>query len=122
MPELTRVETRIYDNDYIITGDATEDYISRVASYVDSRMRELSRTFPDASSIKLAILTAVNISDELFQLKENPQKKRLKIIRLEKSIEKLEERMNKSKASLDKFKKKVSDMNEDNKLFEKAWF
>jgi hypothetical protein len=60
--------------------------------------------------------------EELETVKENPQKKRLKIIRLEKSIEKLEERMNKSKASLDKFKKKVSDMNEDNKLFEKAWF
>lgn len=73
MPELTRVETRIYDNDYVITGEATEDYILRVSGYVDHRMKELSKSFPDASSTKLAILTAVNITDEFFQLKENPQ-------------------------------------------------
>ena len=96
MPELTRVETRIYDNDYIITGDATEDYISRVASYVDSRMRELSRTFPDASSIKLAILTAVNISDELFQLKENPQKNPQKSPEIEERARKLISLLDKS--------------------------
>jgi len=71
MPGLTRVETRIYDSDYIITGEASEDYIGRVASYVDFRMKELSKAFPEASSIKLAILTAVNISDELFQLKDS---------------------------------------------------
>ena len=96
MPELTRVETRIYDNDYIITGDATEDYISRVASYVDSRMRELSRTFPDASSKKLAILTAVNISDELFQLKENPQKNTQKSPEVEERARKLISLLDKS--------------------------
>lgn len=60
--------------------------------------------------------------EELETVKEKPQKKRLKIIRLEKSIEKLEEKINKSKASLDKFKQKVSDMDAENKLFEKAWF
>jgi cell division protein ZapA len=96
MPELTRVETRIYDNDYIITGDATEDYISRVASYVDIRMRELSKSFPDASSIKLAILTAVNISDELFQLKENPQKNPQKSPEIEERTRKLISLLDKS--------------------------
>lgn len=69
MPELTRVETKIYDSDYIITGEASEEYISKVASFVDYRMKELSKVFPQASSMKLAILAAVNITDELFQSK-----------------------------------------------------
>jgi cell division protein ZapA len=89
MPELTRVETRIYDNDYVITGEATEDYINRVSGYVDSRMKELSRAFPEASSTKLAILTAVNIADEFFQLKENPSKEGSPTVELEERARKL---------------------------------
>jgi cell division protein ZapA len=89
MPELTRVETRIYDNDYVITGEASEDYINRVSGYVDSRMKELSRAFPEASSTKLAILTAVNIADEFFQLKENPSKESSPTVELEERARKL---------------------------------
>jgi cell division protein ZapA len=89
MPELTRVETRIYDNDYVITGEASEDYINRVSGYVDSRMKELSRAFPEASSTKLAILTAVNIADEFFQLKENPTKESSPTVELEERARKL---------------------------------
>jgi cell division protein ZapA len=89
MPELTRVETRIYDNDYVITGEASIDYISRVSGYVDSRMKELSRAFPEASSTKLAILTAVNIADEFFQLKENPSKESSPTVELEERARKL---------------------------------
>ena len=59
-------------------------------------MRELSRTFPDASSIKLAILTAVNISDELFQLKENPQKNPQKSPEIEERTRKLISLLDKS--------------------------
>lgn len=89
MHELTRVETRIYDNDYVITGEASIDYISRVSGYVDSRMKELSRAFPEASSTKLAILTAVNIADEFFQLKENPSKESSPTVELEERARKL---------------------------------
>jgi len=89
MPELTRVENRIYDNDYVITGEASEDYINRVSGYVDSRMKELSRAFPEASSTKLAILTAVNIADEFFQLKENPSKESSPTVELEERARKL---------------------------------
>jgi cell division protein ZapA len=89
MPELTRVETRIYDNDYVITGEASIDYIIRVSGYVDSRMKELSRAFPEASSTKLAILTAVNIADEFFQLKENPSKESSPTVELEERARKL---------------------------------
>jgi cell division protein ZapA len=89
MPELTRVETRIYDNDYVITGEATEDYIHRVSGYVDHRMKELSKAFPEASSTKLAILTAVNLADEFFQLKENPTPSSTPSIELEERTRKL---------------------------------
>jgi cell division protein ZapA (FtsZ GTPase activity inhibitor) len=38
-------------------------------------MRELSKVFPNASPLKLAVLSAINITDELFQLKEAPVSK-----------------------------------------------
>jgi cell division protein ZapA len=66
-----RVEANIFGSDYTITGDASEEYIRSITLYVDKKMRELAKVFPKASSEKLAVLVAINITDELFQHKEN---------------------------------------------------
>lgn len=70
MAKTNRVETKIFGTDYIITGDASEEYILSVTLYVDKKMRELAKTFPNASPEKIAVLTAINIADELFQYRE----------------------------------------------------
>ncbi len=72
MSSPNKVEANIYGVDYTIAGDASEEYIRSITVYVDNRMRELSKVFPNASPLKLAVLTAINITDELFQMKETP--------------------------------------------------
>jgi len=72
MPKLNRVEANIYGESYTITGEASEEYIRSITYFVDSKMTELAEIFPNASKLKLAVLAAVNITDELFQLKEIP--------------------------------------------------
>ncbi len=72
MSSLTKVELKIFGQDYIIAGEASEEYIRSLGLFVNSKMEELSKVFPNANPVKLAVLAAVNIADELFQMKEVP--------------------------------------------------
>ena len=61
------LKVNIYGTDYPIKGDTDTEYIQRVASYVDGKMREVERASSVKSALKVAILAALNIADELFQ-------------------------------------------------------
>lgn len=66
-----RVSVTILNEDYIIRGDAERDHIEMVAAYVDSKMRQLTLKCPQLTPDKVAVLTAVNITNELFQLQKD---------------------------------------------------
>ncbi len=61
------VTVNIYGEDYPIRGDADSDYIIQVASYLDAKMREVAQRNGNKSPSKVAILAALNITDELFR-------------------------------------------------------
>ncbi len=42
------------------------EHVTRLAQYVDERMRRLSTDTPTVDSLKIAVLTALHISDDLF--------------------------------------------------------
>lgn len=63
----TRVE--IYNQTYNIRSDGDNDYILRLAEYVDSKMREISSGTMTVDSLKVAILAALHIADEYHQMK-----------------------------------------------------
>jgi cell division protein ZapA len=75
-------------------GDSTR--LQELAQFVDSRMREVADRSSSVDTVKIAVLTALNIADELFQERESDQDTRHK--RLEEQAErlvlKLEEAMN----------------------------
>ncbi len=64
----------IFGSEYKIKG-ADPDYIGEVAAYVDSKMRELERRLSSGAPAKIAILTSLNIADELFR--ERNERERL---------------------------------------------
>jgi cell division protein ZapA (FtsZ GTPase activity inhibitor) len=64
-----KVTVRIHGQDYTITGDKSQAYIERVAQHVDRIMNAISEAVSGASVSSLAVLTAVNIADELFSQK-----------------------------------------------------
>lgn len=66
-------------------GDATR--LQEVARFVDSRMREVADRSSSVDTVKIAVLTALNIADELFLERETDQDVRQK--RLEKQAERL---------------------------------
>lgn len=64
----TRV--RISGREYTLTGYETEEYMQKVASYVDKKMNEIRQKCFNLDSSMIAVLTAVNIADENLKLYE----------------------------------------------------
>ena len=68
--ESKKVKVEIFSQKYTINGDTSEEYIRKLASYIDDKMNEVSENASIANPLQVAILVALNISDEYFQIKE----------------------------------------------------
>lgn len=67
------IRVEIYNQTYNIRSDGDNEYIMRLAEYVDSKMREISSGTLTVDSLKVAILAALHIADEFHQLKNNQE-------------------------------------------------
>jgi len=63
------VDVKIYNQTYSIRGDGNSEYITQLAEYVDRRMKEVSAGTLTADSLRVAILAALNIADELHKMR-----------------------------------------------------
>jgi len=70
LAEPNRVIVRIGGREYKMKGFASEEYIHKVAIYVDKKMEEIGKRQPALSTTMLAVLTAINLADEILQQKE----------------------------------------------------
>jgi cell division protein ZapA len=66
-----KVKVNIFGNNYNIEGDATPEYIYKLAEYVNNKMEEVCKNVSTGNPMMVAILTALNMADESFQLKES---------------------------------------------------
>jgi len=80
-----RTTVRIAGKEYTIASTDTEEYVNRVASWVDRRMNELAAA-TRLPATQLAVLTAVNAADDMM-------KSRDEIRRLEAELEDLRAKM-----------------------------
>lgn len=64
------VKVRIFNQQYPVRGGQDADYVEILASYVDGKMREISTGTQTVDSLKVAVLAALNIADELFQARD----------------------------------------------------
>ena len=61
------VQISIYGQEYSVKAPADAEYIKKVAAYLDEKMIEVQSGFSTTqSSTRIAILAAMNITDELF--------------------------------------------------------
>jgi cell division protein ZapA len=67
------VEVYILGQRYTIKGDAPEEHIRKLASYVDEKLKEVHNSSPNITPVKASILAALNIADELFRLKNEQE-------------------------------------------------
>jgi cell division protein ZapA len=54
-----------------VSSDAEENYVHRVAGYVDGKMQQALKTAPPVARSNIAMLVALNIADEYHRLKES---------------------------------------------------
>ena len=67
-PATNSVRVEIFDQAYNLRG-SDPDYISRLAEYVDGKMRAVAEQTSTVDSLRLAVLAALNIADEYHILK-----------------------------------------------------
>ena len=60
---------QIYGKTYSLKSSSSEVDAEEVAAYVDSRLKELANVRGKTSTLDLAILAALNIAQELMELK-----------------------------------------------------
>ena len=70
MEEKNKVTVKIYGQEYTIAGDTPREHIMKVADYVNTKMHEIAKALPTGSVSSLAVLSAVNVSDDYFTAME----------------------------------------------------
>ena len=90
------MKIEIYDQMYNVNADGqNEEHLRELASYVDGKMREVAEATHMVDSVKVAVLAALNIADEMFayrarqQAIEGPLRKRVEkcVALVEKALE-----------------------------------
>jgi cell division protein ZapA len=62
------IRVEIYDESYHLRG-TDPAYIQRLADLVDAKMRAVAQHTSTVDSLRVAVLAALNIADEYYQLK-----------------------------------------------------
>ncbi len=70
MAELKVVTVEIQGQQYPIRTALDASYVHRLAAHVESRLQKAAVAAPSADTVGLAILTALNITDEFFRARD----------------------------------------------------
>jgi len=68
------IEVDILGQKYTIKGEAPEEYIQKLAAFVDLKLKEVHNSAPNIAPLKAAILASLNIADELHRIREEHEK------------------------------------------------
>ena len=63
------VHVQIFGQTYAVRGGTDPGYVEKLAAHVDSQMNEVSRAGGAVDSLRVAVLAALNIADEVFRLR-----------------------------------------------------
>lgn len=67
------VSVTIGGEPYKLKGDQDTERVQRVAQYLDERLRQTERAYPQLSPVRTAVLTGLNLADDYLQLQEDYQ-------------------------------------------------
>ena len=67
------MKIEIYDQMYSVNADDNEEYFRELAAYVDGKMRTIAESTHMVDSLKVAVLAALNIADEMFTMRQKQQ-------------------------------------------------
>jgi cell division protein ZapA len=97
MMTTVRATVEIFGQRLGLRADQDASRLHELARFVDSRMREVADRSSSVDTVKIAVLAALNIADELFQERESDQDARQR--KLEKQAERLVSRIEEAMSS-----------------------
>ena len=87
MPKNNVIKVPIMGQEYVVNTTASSKYINQIGTYVNDKMIEIQNTGVEKDSqLRIAVLAAMNITDELFAKVKNQNEI---ITKLEKKARKL---------------------------------
>ena len=78
---------------YSIRTTLDPEYVARLATYVDEKMRAASDSTASGDSVRLAVLAALNIADELFRCRDTNNARRGQLAERTEELERLLDRV-----------------------------
>jgi cell division protein ZapA len=89
MAEAHVVSVEIRGHRYPISSTLDAQYVTGLASFVDDKMRAAGESTPTGDALRLAVLAALNIADELFRCQEAQQASRGALAERTEALERL---------------------------------
>ena len=83
------IPVEIHGQRYPIRSTLDVQYVHEIASYVDEKMRAAAESTPSGDSVRLAVLAALNIADELFRCQDAQQAGRGALAQRAEALERL---------------------------------
>ena len=72
-PDPSVIPVAIQGQRYPIRTTLDREYVQRLAAYVDDKMRVAAEASTSGDSLRLAVLVALNLADEVFRAREANQ-------------------------------------------------
>ena len=87
------IPVEIFGQRYPIRTTLDPEYVSRLATYVEEKMRAAGDSTPSADPQRLAVLAALNVADELFRCRESNRAKDGQVAERAEELERLLDRV-----------------------------
>lgn len=70
------VQVEIFGQSYSVKAGEDPSYVERLAAFVDEQMKDVSRASGAVDSVRIAVLAALNLADECWQLRRELERAR----------------------------------------------
>lgn len=105
-----KVVVKIAGKDYTLVGDESDEYMQKIALFVDKKMTEIMKNNNKLSTMMAAILTALNIADEYYKREEREIKLKNELNKAIDELEKYKSMNDELKSENTKLKKENSEL------------
>lgn len=82
------VEVNILEHKIFVKSEDGEEYVKMVVDYLNSKIEEVKKNSKAVSTLNVALLAAMNITDDYFEAKERVVKLEGRAMELSKLIDK----------------------------------
>jgi cell division protein ZapA len=93
MADTNVIPISIQGQQYPIRTSLAPEYVLQLALFVDEKMRAAAESTPSGDSLRLAVLAALNIADELFRCRDATDQRNGQLAERTEELERLLDRV-----------------------------